>query len=95
MLELVPSFCYVCCNARRSARGRYLGCYKLLLLQLLDTFFGFLRRKTDFYTGVQKGQAEKVSRCSCSSGTVISLTGSGLCTLHALGVLIDAHEVCI
>ena len=30
-------------------------------VQLLDSFFGFLRRKTDFYTGVNRGQAEKVS----------------------------------
>ena len=30
-------------------------------LQLLHPFFGFLRRKTDFYTGVNRGEAEKVS----------------------------------
>lgn len=28
--------------------------------KLLDTFFGFLRRKTDFYTGVDGGEAKKV-----------------------------------
>lgn len=29
------------------------------ITELLDTFFGFLRRKTDFYVGIGKGEAEK------------------------------------
>ena len=29
--------------------------------QLLDTFFGFLARKTDFYTGTSPEEVEKVS----------------------------------
>lgn len=28
--------------------------------QLLDTFFGFLGRKTDFFTGAKKGEAEEI-----------------------------------
>lgn len=28
--------------------------------QLLDNFFGFLERKTDFFVGAQKGSAEKI-----------------------------------
>jgi len=30
------------------------------VLQMLDTVFGFLLRKTDFYTGAADGKAEKV-----------------------------------
>ena len=29
-------------------------------LQLLDVFFGFLERKTDFFTGAGKAEAEKI-----------------------------------
>ena len=29
-------------------------------LQLLDVFFGFLGRKTDFFTGVGRTEAEKI-----------------------------------
>ena len=29
-------------------------------LQLLDVFFGFLQRKTDFFTGAGKAEAEKI-----------------------------------
>ena len=34
----------------------------LCIVQLLNTFFGFLGRKTDFYTGVNRGEAEKVDK---------------------------------
>ena len=34
----------------------------LVPLQLLDTFFSFLRRKTDYFIGADKGKAEQVSK---------------------------------
>lgn len=33
---------------------------EIFSLQLLDVFFGFLERKTDFFTGAGKAEAEKI-----------------------------------
>lgn len=58
------------------------------ILQLLDTIFSFLARKTDFYTGGGEGAAEKViilcTNLSNINGFVTSRGRNSYVTNHRL-----------
>ena len=52
--------------------------FSVIILQLLDTIFSFLARKTDFYTGGEKGKAQRVGlRETGSLGRVSTIIYEG------------------